>query len=151
VADTLSVRAAARPNFQLWIVPPILVLSLVFFYPLALIVRQALSNGADGLTISHFGEVLRTQLFWNALLHTFEIAVASSIGCLALGFAIALILYFVPFPGARDVARFIDTFIALPTFLIALAFTFIYGSAGVLNGLLTESFGFEHPPIDFLY
>jgi 2-aminoethylphosphonate transport system permease protein len=151
VADTLAVRASAHPDVKLWIVPPVLVLTLVFFYPLALIVRQALSNGADGLTISHFGEIIRTQLFWNALLHTFEIAVASSAGCLVLGFTIALILYFVPFPGARDIARFIDTFIALPTFSIALAFTFIYGSAGVINGLLIEFFGFELPPIDFLY
>jgi 2-aminoethylphosphonate transport system permease protein len=151
VADSLSVTASARQYVKLWIVPPVLILSLVFFYPLALIVRQALSNGADGITISHFGDVVRTQLFWSALLHTFEIAVAASLGCLLLGFTIALILYFVPFPGASDIARFIDTFIALPTFLIALAFTFIYGSAGVINGLLIQFFAFDLPPIDFLY
>ena len=45
----------------------------------------------------------------------------------------ALLLTFVPFPGARCLSRLIDTFIALPTFLVALAFTFIYGSAGMLN------------------
>ena len=66
-------------------------------------------------------------------------------------FVIALILSFVPFPGAREIARFIDTFIALPTFLVALAFTFIYGSAGVLNGMLMEIFGHSAPPLDFLY
>ena len=55
---------------------------------------------------------------------------AASAGCLCLGFVLALILAFVPFPGRAFVARLIDTFIALPTFLVALAFTFVYGSAG---------------------
>jgi 2-aminoethylphosphonate transport system permease protein len=39
------------------------------------------------------------------------------------GLVIALILAFVPFPGARELARLIDAFIALPTFLLTLAFT----------------------------
>ena len=68
-----------------------------------------------------------------------------------LGLTLALILAFVPFPGARFVARLIDTFIALPTFLVALAFTFLYGSAGMLNGALDPGLGLEHPPVDFLY
>ena len=52
---------------------------------------------------------------------------------------LALILAFVPFPGSTFVARLIDTFIALPTFLVTLAFTFLYGSAGMLNGALAQS------------
>jgi 2-aminoethylphosphonate transport system permease protein len=32
-----------------------------------------------------------------------------------------------------------------------LAFTFIYGSAGLLNGTLMALFAFELPPVDFLY
>ena len=63
----------------------------------------------------------------------------------------ALILVFIPFPGSQLVGRVIDTFIALPTFLITLAFTFIYGSAGLLNGTLMALFAFELPPVDFLY
>jgi 2-aminoethylphosphonate transport system permease protein len=34
---------------------------------------------------------------------------------------------------------------------MALAFTFIYGSAGVVNGALMDAFGYELPPVDFLY
>ena len=49
------------------------------------------------------------------------------------------------------VAQVIDTFIALPTFLVTLAFTFLYGSAGILNGALTSGLGLDHPPVDFLY
>ncbi|HBY1848819.1 2-aminoethylphosphonate ABC transporter permease subunit, partial [Klebsiella pneumoniae] len=74
-----------------------------------------------------------------------------TLGCLVLGSVLALILVFIPFPGSQLVSRVIDTFIALPTFLITLAFTFIYGSAGLLNGTLMALFAFELPPVDFLY
>jgi 2-aminoethylphosphonate transport system permease protein len=77
--------------------------------------------------------------------------VLATLGCPTLGLVIALILAFVPFPGARELARLIDTFIPLPTFLLTLAFTFIYGSAGMLNGVLTEGLGFATPPVNFLY
>lgn len=68
-----------------------------------------------------------------------------------LGSVLSLILVFIPFPGSRFITQVIDTFIALPTFLITLAFTFIYGSAGLLNGTLMALFDFELPPVDFLY
>jgi 2-aminoethylphosphonate transport system permease protein len=134
-----------------WVVPPVLVLGVLFFYPLTLIGRQALSGGGAELSLDHFAAVIRTNLFQVALWHTIEIAVVSSMACLVLGFVIALILSFVPFPGAREIGRFIDSFIALPTFLMALAFTFIYGSAGVVNGALMELFDLPLPPVDFLY
>ena len=142
----------ARPGTgRLWIVPPLLVLAGLFFYPLSLIATQALTGDGNRISLDHFAAVFGSALFLGALWHTIEIAVAASTGCLVLGFSIALVLSFVPFPGAREIARFIDTFIALPTFLVALAFTFIYGSAGVLNGALVELFGFEEPPVNFLY
>jgi 2-aminoethylphosphonate transport system permease protein len=149
-AAMVPMRAPALPAGA-WVVPPVLVLGVLFFYPLALIGAQALSGGGERLSLDHIAAVMRTNLFQVALWHTIEIAVASSAGCLLLGFVIALILSFVPFPGAREIARFIDSFIALPTFLMALAFTFIYGSAGVVNGALMEAFGYPLPPVDFLY
>ena len=85
------------------------------------------------------------------MLNTAEIAVASTAGCVILGLTLGLILAFAPFPGAGLVARVIDTFIALPTFLVTLAFTFLYGSAGILNGALTSGLALDHPPVDFLY
>jgi 2-aminoethylphosphonate transport system permease protein len=148
--QTTNARPLTLPR-QALIVPPLAVLGVLFLYPLALIARQALYGAGDAMTLDHVATVVRTSLFQAALWHTIEIAVASSALCLLLGFVIALVLAFVPFPGAREVGRFIDTFIALPTFLMALAFTFIYGSAGVLNGGLMAAFGYELPPIDFLY
>jgi 2-aminoethylphosphonate transport system permease protein len=77
--------------------------------------------------------------------------VSSTAGCLILGFVLSLVIAFVPFPGAKMAGRLIDTVIALPTFLVTLAFTFIYGSAGLLNETLMHVFSLELPPVDFLY
>jgi 2-aminoethylphosphonate transport system permease protein len=152
--DAAALRTAAAAPARadpLWIVPPLALLLVLFFYPLALIARAAVTGDAGGLDIRHVIEVLGSRFFANALLNTARIAIAATAGCLALGLALGLVLAFVPFPGARVVARLIDTFIALPTFLVALAFTFLYGSAGILNGGLVGAFGFDSPPVDFLY
>jgi 2-aminoethylphosphonate transport system permease protein len=136
---------------RLWIVPPSAILALLFFYPLALIVRQALSGESGAMSFDEFAHVLLARFFLNALLNTATIATAATAGCLTLGFILALILAFAPFPGSLFIARLIDTFIALPTFLVTLAFTFLYGSAGVLNEALMNSLGLPLPPVNFLY
>jgi 2-aminoethylphosphonate transport system permease protein len=87
----------------------------------------------------------------SALFNTVRIAVVATLGCLMLGFTLALIYSFVPFPGRSLVAKMLDTFIALPTFLVALAFTFIYGSAGLINQSLMAAMGTQVPPMNFLY
>jgi 2-aminoethylphosphonate transport system permease protein len=144
-------RAPVDVAAALWPVPPLLIMAGVFFYPLSLIAHQALHGDIGPVTFHYFKTVFGMAMFHAALLHTIEIAVAASAGCIVLGFILALVIAFVPFPGARTLSRLIDTMIALPTFLVALAFTFIYGSAGVLNVSLMELFGLQSPPVDFLY
>lgn len=135
----------------LWLLPPLLVLATLFFYPLLLIGEQALRDTEGHLGLETFWQVVESRRFLSALLNTLQIAVIATSGCLLLGSVLALILVFIPFPGSQLISRIIDTFIALPTFLITLAFTFIYGSAGLLNGTLMSLFAFEPPPVDFLY
>lgn len=135
----------------LWLLPPLLVLATLFFYPLLLIGEQALRDTEGHLGLETFWQVVESRHFLSALLNTLQIAIIATSGCLLLGSVLALILVFIPFPGSQLISRIIDTFIALPTFLITLAFTFIYGSAGLLNGTLMSLFAFELPPVDFLY
>src|SRR3954469_1810333 len=125
----IAAPAARRPPLSLdwfWVIPPVAILAGLFLYPLALILGEALTGGTPNVSFAHFAGVLSTAAFRSALLHTIEIAVAASAGCIALGLVIALILTFVPFPGSRLVARLIETYIALPTFLAALALTFLW-------------------------
>lgn len=153
-AEPASTRPTAATGFDpgsLWILPPLLVLAGSFFYPLSLIVGQAFTGETGSFSIATVGQVLGSTQFRVALLHTIEIALAASAGCLALGFVLALIVAFFPFPGSALLARLIDTVIALPTFLVALAFTFLYGSAGILNMSLMSAFHLRLPPVDFVY
>jgi 2-aminoethylphosphonate transport system permease protein len=150
-AVALAPRAAKLNLGGWWIAPPLFVLALLFLYPLVLIARAALTNEAGALDLAAAFEALNSRAFLSALLNTAEIALASTVGCVVLGLTLGLIFAFAQFPGASFVARLIDTFIALPTFLVTLAFTFLYGSAGILNGALTSGLGLDHPPVDFLY
>ncbi len=150
LAPAISPRRSPIPS-GFWVFPPVLVIAALFLYPLGLIFAQALTGDAGTLSTAPFAAVLGTAAFGSALLHTIEISVAASVGCIALGLVIALILSFVPFPGSRTVARLIETYIALPTFLAALALTFLYGSAGILNETLMSVLGLKLPPVDFLY
>ncbi|MDM4208525.1 2-aminoethylphosphonate ABC transporter permease subunit [Klebsiella spallanzanii] len=152
MSQTLTlVRSPLNLRPLLWLLPPLLVLVTLFFYPLLLIAEQALRDTRGHLGLETFWQVVGSRRFISALLNTLQIAVCATLGCLLLGSVLALILVFIPFPGSQLISRVIDTFIALPTFLITLAFTFIYGSAGLLNGTLMSLFAFELPPVDFLY
>ncbi|MGX8013008.1 2-aminoethylphosphonate ABC transporter permease subunit [Mesorhizobium sp. ORM8.1] len=153
MADAVALPApiTRRVPGRLWIVPPTALLALLFFYPLALIARQAFLDDSGVANVAEFARVLHARFFLNALINTITISVAATTGCLIVGLVLGLILAFVPFPGSGVIARLIDTFIALPTFLVTLAFTFLYGSAGMLNAGLMEVFSLQAPPVDFLY
>ncbi|MFD6415341.1 2-aminoethylphosphonate ABC transporter permease subunit [Streptomyces sp. NPDC060194] len=132
---------AVRP--WLWALPPVALLAAVFVYPLALVVDESLAPGA-------WAQVLGDAVFREALLTTVVLAVGATAGCLVLGFLLALVIAFVPFPGAKAVARFVDVFLSFPSFLITLALLFVYGSVGMANGLWTDATGAAEGPFRFL-
>ncbi|MBZ4017191.1 2-aminoethylphosphonate ABC transporter permease subunit [Streptomyces purpurogeneiscleroticus] len=142
-------RVRALPR-GLWALPPVAALALVFLYPLVLLVRQSFTPDEGGPMTAAYSEVLAEASFQDALVNTVLIAAGATAGCLVLGFALALVVAFVPFPGARALGRFIDIFLAFPSFLITLALLFVYGSTGVANGLWTSATGAGSGPFDFL-
>ncbi|MFD8014347.1 2-aminoethylphosphonate ABC transporter permease subunit [Streptomyces sp. NPDC058955] len=126
-----------------WALPPVAVLGLVFLYPLGLVVQESLAPGA-------YAEVFSSASFRDALVTTVWLAVGATVGCLVLGFVLALIVAFVPFPGAKAVSRFIDVFLSFPSFLITLALLFVYGTVGMANGMWTGVTGAAEGPFHFL-
>ncbi|MFJ8003479.1 2-aminoethylphosphonate ABC transporter permease subunit [Streptomyces fagopyri] len=133
-----------------WALPPVAVLGLVFLYPLALVVQQSFQPDTGGTSAQAYGDVFASTAFRDALGTTVWLAVGSTAGCLVLGFALALVIAFVPFPGGKAVARFIDVFLSFPSFLITLALLFLYGSVGIANGLWTDATGAAAGPFRFL-
>lgn len=130
--------------------PPVGGLALVFLYPLALVGWQSVSPDGGGHSVAAYREVFTEESFRKALWNTVWIAVGSTAGCMVLGFALALVIAFVPFPGGRALSRFIDVFLAFPSFLITLALLFLYGTVGMANGLWTDVTGAANGPVDFL-
>lgn len=126
------------------LVLPVLGLVACVIYPLTLTLERALRPGV-------LAGVFGATWFRAALLHTAEIALLATAGCIAMALVLGLVIAFLPFPGAGLVARGIDTVIALPTFLVALAFTFFYGSAGVVNEALMAVLHTPVAPLAFLY
>lgn len=148
VAASAPPPPARRPwrshSATLWVIPPLLLVVVIAVYPLV----RVLTGSLDGTGDSTWGAVLSSELFRRALLTTAQIAVLSTLGCLVLGTFLAVVLAFVPFPGSAVVARLIDTVLALPSFLITLAFTFLYGTAGAVNALIGGVTGTR--PLNFL-
>jgi 2-aminoethylphosphonate transport system permease protein len=125
-------------------------MTFALLYPLFLVLRESVSPASGGYSLDVYRETFDSDAFREALWATVWIASAATAGCLILGFFFALIIAFLPFPGSRLIARFIDIFLAFPSFLIALSLVFIYGSAGMANGLWTDVTGAREGPVDFL-
>ncbi|MFE5535031.1 2-aminoethylphosphonate ABC transporter permease subunit [Streptomyces sp. NPDC056492] len=152
-ADAPAGRGARAPRGVpgwLWSLPPVAALALVFLYPLALVVQQSFSPENGGGAFDAYASVFRSHSFREALGTTVWLAAGATAGCLVLGFVLALIIAFVPFPGAKAVAKFIDVFLSFPSFLITLALLFIYGTVGMANGLWTDVSGGAEGPFHFL-
>ncbi|MEV5344864.1 2-aminoethylphosphonate ABC transporter permease subunit [Streptomyces achromogenes] len=126
-----------------WALPPVAALVLFFLYPLALVVRQSVRPDTGGTSLKPYADVFASEAFRHALWTTVWLALAATAGCLVLGFLLALVIAFVPFPGARAVARFIDVYLSFPSFLITLALLFLYGGTGVVGSFqfLTTPWG----------
>lgn len=146
---TRRARTPAVPGW-VWALPPVGALGLVFLYPLFLVARQSVSPDGGGHRLTPYTRVFREESFRRALWNTVWIAVTSTAGCLVLGFVLALVIAFVPFPGGRTLSRFIDIFLAFPSFLITLALLFVYGTVGMANGLWTDVTGAADGPFTFL-
>ncbi|MDE3027718.1 MAG: 2-aminoethylphosphonate ABC transporter permease subunit, partial [Paracoccaceae bacterium] len=153
---TMRERAtAAAPRLRLprsgWLLPPLALSAAAFLYPMTLVMREALTGGTGVLNLAKARSVLHSHIFMSALANTLRISMVSTLGCLFVGFVLGVILTYVAFPGRTLATRMVETFIALPTFLVTLAFTFLYGSAGIVNETLMSVTGASLPPLDFLY
>jgi 2-aminoethylphosphonate transport system permease protein len=135
-----------------WVGPPLVVLGLSFVYPLVLLARRSFSpSTGTGWTISQYDELVHSSVFLHSLVTTIEISGTAAVGCVVFGLILSISLSFVAFRGGGVIGRLIDMIIAFPSFLIVLAFIFLYGSTGAVNVGIQHLLGLSHPPITFLY
>lgn len=132
--ETRTTTSPARDRFGRYAAAvPIAIVSLFAVYPLIRVLVQAVRTPYGEWSTDAVGQVLSSPTFWTSLRVTVEVAVLSTVGCLILGTVVATLIAFAPFPGSSTVSKSIDSIVALPSFLIVLAFIFVYGGSGIAS------------------
>jgi 2-aminoethylphosphonate transport system permease protein len=150
-ADAPETSAPKRSLAAVWAIPPLVAVLIAAVYPLVRVCLESTKVGDGERGLGTWSQVLASEMFREALWRTVAVAATSTAGCLVLGTFLAIVLAFVPFHGSRLVGRLIDTVLALPSFLITLAFTFLYGTAGAVNAAIAGLTGGMSPALNFLY
>ncbi len=128
----------------------VVVLGPLVVYPLVRLVLLSLT-GEHGLSL-HAYEAFFMNPESRGVIGTTLWILCSSAGLASLlGVGLAAILFFKPFPGARLVTRFLELFVAFPSFLVAFTLIFLYGSQGSVSIGLQRLFHLDAPPLDFLF
>jgi 2-aminoethylphosphonate transport system permease protein len=151
--DTAYVVARRRrerlAQWQLWFIL-VVVLGPLVIYPLAQLLLLSVS-GAHGLSLHAYTAFFGNPETSGVIGTTLGILFASATLASLLGVLLASMLFFKPFPGARLVTRFLELFVAFPSFLVAFTLIFLYGSQGSVSIGLQRLFNLANPPLDFLF
>jgi 2-aminoethylphosphonate transport system permease protein len=151
--DTAYVVARRRrerlAQWQLWFIL-VVVLGPLVIYPLAQLLLLSVS-GAHGLSVHAYTAFFGSPETSGVIGTTLGILFASATLASLLGVLLASMLFFKPFPGARLVTRFLELFVAFPSFLVAFTLIFLYGSQGSVSIGLQRLFNLANPPLDFLF
>ncbi|HEY3597746.1 MAG TPA: 2-aminoethylphosphonate ABC transporter permease subunit [Paraburkholderia sp.] len=128
----------------------VVVLGPLVIYPLVRLVLLSLT-GAQGLSFHAYASFFQNPETSGVIGTTLWILFLSAGLASLLGVALASMLFFKPFPGARLVTRFLELFVAFPSFLVAFTLIFLYGSQGSVSIGLQRLFHLEAAPLDFLF
>ncbi|WP_250535019.1 2-aminoethylphosphonate ABC transporter permease subunit [Caballeronia sp. AZ10_KS36] len=153
-SDFAAHRAAARrrekrAQWQLFFIL-VFVLGPLVVYPLARLVWLS-ATGPHGLTFDAYTAFFGNPETRGVIGTTFGVLFASATIASLLGVALASMLFFRPFPGAKLLTRFLELFVAFPSFLVAFTLIFLYGSQGAVSIGLQRMLSLEAPPLDFLF
>jgi len=152
VTPPAAVRRRWGRLADLGVAGPLAVLGLFLVYPLVTTVRQSFEDrlGRPAGTVA-WTRVLESAEFRSGLRNSVELSIGTTIGCVALGTFIAIVLAFVPFPGSAAISRMTTVILAFPSFFIALSFAVLYGRVGVLSALIHSITGHAEALGGFIY
>jgi 2-aminoethylphosphonate transport system permease protein len=128
----------------------VLVLGPLVVYPLLRLVWLSLSS-ASGPSLQAYVKFFTNPETRGVLGSTLWVLGMSAGLASILGVLIAALLFFKPFPGTRLLTRFLELFVAFPSFLVAFTLIFLYGTQGSVSIGLQQLFHLEAPPLNFLF
>jgi 2-aminoethylphosphonate transport system permease protein len=150
VAHTLAKRRRERlAQWHLWLIL-VVVLGPLVIYPLVQLLLLSV-NGAHGFSFHAYTAFFTNPETSGVIGTTLGILFASATLASLLGVLLASVLFFKPFPGAKLVTRFLELFVAFPSFLVAFTLIFLYGSQGSVSIGLQRLFNLQNPPLNFLF
>ncbi|WP_199189411.1 2-aminoethylphosphonate ABC transporter permease subunit [Trinickia dabaoshanensis] len=129
----------------------LVVLGPLVIYPLARLVALSLTGPHGEHSLHAYSTFFSNPDVSGVVGTTIAIVFASAGIASVLGVAIAALLFFRPFAGAAIVTRFLELFVAFPSFLVAFTLIFLYGSQGAVSIGLQRLFHLNAPPLDFLF
>ncbi len=144
--DYPLLRSWVRP-LLLWL-PPVLFLSLFYFYPLGSILQVAFERSQSGLA-GPFYEVFSSPGIRSVIAFTFWQAALSTLLTLLIGLPGAYLFARYEFRGKSLVRALTAVPFVLPTLVVAAAFNTLLGPRGWINLALMDSFNLLLPPIQF--
>ncbi|AQH01576.1 2-aminoethylphosphonate ABC transporter permease subunit [Caballeronia cordobensis] len=147
-----AAQARRRERKQQWHLLFILVVVLgpLVVYPLARLVMLSVT-GPQGFTLHAYTAFFGNPETRGMIGTTLGILFASASIASLVGVALASMLFFRPFAGARLLTRFLELFVAFPSFLVAFTLIFLYGSQGSVSIGLQRLLSLDAPPLDFLF
>lgn len=149
-AHTAAVKRRERVAQWHLLFIAVVVLGPLVIYPLVRLVLLSLT-GPHGLSVQAYSNFFGNPETSGVIGTTLWILFASAGLASLLGVLLASLLFFKPFPGARMVTRFLELFVAFPSFLVAFTLIFLYGSQGSVSIGLQRLFHLQAPPLDFLF
>ncbi|SAL22250.1 binding-protein-dependent transport systems inner membrane component [Caballeronia sordidicola] len=142
-------RRERRAQWQLWFIL-VVVLGPLVIYPLMQLLWLSVT-GKHGLSLHAYTAFFTNPETSGVIGTTLGILFASATLASLLGVLLASMLFFKPFPGAKLITRFLELFVAFPSFLVAFTLIFLYGSQGSVSIGLQRLFNLQNPPLDFLF
>ena len=125
---------------------PMAYLAVFFLYPLASILERSL-GGETGYGFEPFRVLLNDSYYLGRIWFTVWQAVVSTLLTLAVGLPAAFLFARYDFPG-KTLLKAVSTLpFVMPTIVVAMGFTALFGSQGLVNSALMSSFGLDAPPI----
>jgi thiamine transport system permease protein len=125
---------------------PLVYLAIFFVYPLGSILERSLW-GESGFGFDPFKVLLNDSYYLGRIWFTVWQAVVSTLLTLAVGLPAAFLFARYEFPG-KTLLKAISTLpFVMPTIVVAMGFTALFGSQGIVNSALESMFGLDEPPV----
>lgn len=148
-----GMAAAAAPLVRLtpgivWIVPGLVLMALLFVWPIALMIWASFTDPTVGL--QHYTHTFSDTLYIKVMRNTIVSAVGATVGCLLIGYPTAYAIY-----RASGRLRMVMLSIVLFSYAVgtvprAFSWLVVLGDRGLVNDILGRLVtGFE--PIPFIY